>query len=59
VCWAALEGADQILLEGARHVPMDEKNGQKWYGSDEYLAYWEKYLSPPVPAADRAPVQQL
>jgi hypothetical protein len=45
VC-AALDGADHIVMEGAKHVPLEAKpeQGVHWYGSGPYLEQWVHYL---------------
>ena len=45
---AALEGADHIVLEGAKHTPLETKDGSHWYGSGPYLDTWVDYLQPPA-----------
>lgn len=49
----ALDGAEHILLEGARHVPLEERKGQLWYGSGDYLESWVQYLQDPNTPAIR------
>lgn len=46
---AALDGAQHLLLEGAKHVPIEAKPDQNvhWYGSGDYLEQWIDYLHPP------------
>jgi len=43
---AALEGAQHIVLEGAKPVPLEAKpdQGVHWYGSGQYLQQWIDYL---------------
>jgi len=42
----ALDGAHQLVLEGARHVPIEAKpqQGIHWYGSGRYLQQWVDWL---------------
>ena len=46
-CALELPGAQQVLLAGAKHVPTGGADGGGWYGSDGYLAQWQKWLDPP------------
>lgn len=48
---AALEGAEHIVMEGAKHVPLNNKPDVHWYGSGPYLEEWISYLHPAESAA--------
>ncbi|KAF6260349.1 hypothetical protein COO60DRAFT_1700352 [Scenedesmus sp. NREL 46B-D3] len=45
-CALALDGAHHIVMEGARHVPLEVKPEQDvhWYGSGPYLEQWVHWL---------------
>jgi hypothetical protein len=43
-CALALDGATHILLEGAKHVPIEK--GGDWYGAGRFLEEWVHYLHP-------------
>ena len=46
VCIAHLPGAHTVVLEGVWHTP---RSKQLWYGSDEVVSRWERYLQEPGP----------
>jgi hypothetical protein len=50
---AALEGAEHIVMEGAKHVPLGNKADKDvhWYGSGPYLEQWINVLHPENAAA--------
>ncbi|GMH36031.1 hypothetical protein BSKO_03899 [Bryopsis sp. KO-2023] len=39
-----LDGAETLLLEDVWHLPGDAKDGRVWYGSEEVIDSWVKYL---------------
>lgn len=45
-CALALDGAHHIVMEGAKHVPLEAKpeQGVHWYGSGPYLEQWVHFL---------------
>lgn len=46
-CALALEGAEHIVMEGAKHVPLGkQKEEGHWYGSGPYLEQWISVLHP-------------
>jgi hypothetical protein len=46
LCCAALDGAHHIVMEGAKHVPLEAKpeQGVHWYGSGPFLEQWVHFL---------------
>jgi hypothetical protein len=46
IACAALDGAHHIVMEGAKHVPLEAKpeQGVHWYGSGPYLEQWVDFL---------------
>jgi hypothetical protein len=50
LCHAALEGAEHIVFEGAKHVPLDKPEKGHWYGSGPYLEEWIGVLHPEASA---------
>lgn len=46
LCCAALEGAEHIVIEGAKHVPLSKQPDVHWYGSGPYLEAWVDRLHP-------------
>lgn len=46
-----------LTMEGVFHAPSAEKKkGNRWYGSEEVLGEWERYLNPPQPATTEGTV---
>jgi hypothetical protein len=44
VAAAHLEGADNIILNGAFHTPVGSSDARPWYGTPEILDQWVEVL---------------